>query len=209
MRTRIALFSIILLAFSLNVDAQFKYGIRGGINTNVKLNDFSGSDYTLEYAKGDMGFHIGVMAQVKLLNIFIQPELLFTTSKTDIQLINREDLVNPIEELGKQNFNKIDIPVMAGVKIGPLKIQAGPVGTMMLKSKSDLLDKYNMEQNFKGITLGYQAGIGLELSSLLLDVKYEGNLSKLGDGVAIAGTDYSFDQRMSQWILSIGFLLGE
>ena len=69
-----------------------------------------------------------------------------------------------------------------------------------------MLDNYDIEQEFSAATLGYQAGVGLELANLLVDVKYEGNLSKLGDGVTIAGRDYSFDQRMSQWILSVGFL---
>jgi hypothetical protein len=111
-----------------------------------------------------------------------------------------------VSEFGKQKFYKLDLPVIVGVKVGPLKLQAGPVGTMVIKSKSDLLDKYNLQETFRGATFGYQAGLGLELSSLLVDVKYEGNLSKLGDGVEIAGQNFNFDQRMHQWIFSVGFL---
>jgi hypothetical protein len=205
MKTRLAIFTVILLCMAQFSEAQIKFGIRGGINSaRVKLKDFYSQDYKLEYAKGDPGYHFGVMSQIKLLGIFVQPEILFTTAKNDVQIT---DLVNGSDpDPGKQKFYKLDVPVIVGYKLGPLKLQAGPVGTFMLGSKSPLLDKYNMEQNFKGATFGFQAGVGLELSSLLVDVKYEGNLSRLGDGVNIGGEQFNFDQRMSQWIFSIGYL---
>ncbi len=202
---------VILVFCVLGANAQISFGIRGGINSsNINLRDFDGGQYRLEYARGGLGFHIGGMAQIKLLNVFIQPELLFTRTKSDISIatFNSVDVVWNDPEWDEQRFNKIDIPVIVGVKLGPIKLQAGPVATMMLGSKSDLLDDYSIKQEFSGATIGYQAGVGLELANLLLDVKYEGNLSKLGDGIMIAGTPYNFDQRMNQWILSIGFLFG-
>ncbi len=203
--------SLLFLFCVLSLNAQFSFGIRGGINSsNIKLNDFDGEIYRLDYARGALGFHIGVMAQIKLMSIFIQPELLFTRTKNDISVATFNTTAFEWGEpvFGEQRFNKIDIPIIAGVKLGPLKLQAGPVATMMLRSKSDLLDDYNIEQEYSAATLGYQAGVGLELANLLVDVKYEGNLSKLGDGVTIAGDSFNFDQRMSQWILSVGFLFG-
>jgi hypothetical protein len=186
--------------------AQLKFGIRGGINSAyVKPAKFDNQDYLLEYKSGDIGFHFGVMGQLKIGSFFVQPEILFSTASTDIQL---SDLSNPsaAKQIGEQKFNKLDVPIIAGFKLGPLKLQAGPVGTVMLKSKSDLLEENGISQAYKGATFGYQAGIGLELTSLLIDIKYEGNLSKLGDGVTILGQDFYFDQRMNQLILSIGFL---
>ncbi len=198
---------LILLALFLSatLSGQVKFGIRGGINSSqVKISDFSGSHYELDYAKGhEIGYHFGVITQIKILGIYIQPELLFTTAKNDIKITN---IINDNYDLGSQNFYKIDIPVLAAVKVGPLKLQAGPVATMALGSTSDLLDEYKMRQTFSGATFGYQAGVGLELSSLLIDVKYEGNLSRYGDAIRIGDTRYNFDQRLSQWIFSIGFL---
>jgi hypothetical protein len=205
MKTRLVIFTAILLCMVQFSEAQIKFGIRGGINSaRVKLKDYTNIDYDLAYAKGDPGYHFGVMSQIKLLGIFVQPEVLFTVAKNDIQVTDHLNSTPP--EAGKQKFYKLDVPVIVGYKLGPLKLQAGPVGTFMLGSKSPLLDKYNMEQDFKGATFGFQAGVGLELSSLLVDVKYEGNLSRLGDGVNIGGERFNFDQRMSQWIFSIGYL---
>jgi hypothetical protein len=208
MKSRLIILSLFIFCM-LNTNAQISFGIRGGVNSsNIKLNDFSGGEYKLEYNRGALGFHIGGIAQIELLNLFIQPELLYTQTKNDVSLAtwNSASVEWGTPDYGEQKFSKIDIPIIAGMKFGPLKLQVGPVATMMLMSKSDLLESYDIVQEFSTATLGYQAGVGLELTSLLVDVKYEGNLSKLGDGVTIAGHDYNFDQRMSQWILSVGFL---
>jgi hypothetical protein len=204
MKSRIFILLALLLSASLS-GQHVRFGIRGGINSShIKLNDFTGSNFELEYAKGhEIGYHFGVMSQIKVLGFYVQPELLFTTAKNDIRVTNT---IRHTFEIGSQNFYKIDVPVLAGVKLGPLKLQAGPVATMALGTRIRDINEIELQQSFKGLTFGYQAGVGLELSSLLIDVKYEGNLSKLGDAVEIGNTRYNFDQRMSQWILSLGFL---
>jgi hypothetical protein len=54
-------------------------------------------------------------------------------------------------------------------------------------------------------TIGYQAGIGLDVGKMALDVRYEGNLSKFGTGIDTGNTTTSFDTRLNQIIVSIGF----
>ncbi len=76
----------------------------------------------------------------------------------------------------------------------------------VLGSKSDLLEENGIEGAYKGMTFGYQAGIGFELGALLLDVKYEGSLSQFGESITIGGEEFKFDQRLSQVIFSLGFL---
>ncbi len=62
------------------------------------------------------------------------------------------------------------------------------------------------KEEFNGATWGYQVGVGLDLGKkITIDVKYEGNLSKLADGVKIAGETRSFDSRNSQFVASLGF----
>jgi hypothetical protein len=206
MKTR-NLVLLLAILLSLTVNAQIKIGIRAGINSStVKLTDNTFDGYTLEYGKGQYGYHFGVISRLKLAKFFLQPELLYTIAKTDLAYINTSDPNNPVTSTGRQNFNKIDIPVIVGYKVAIFKLEVGPVLTFMINSKSDLLDQKKIEQNFKGATVGYQAGIGVELSSLLLDVKYEGNLSMLGESMNVDGTTVNFDQRMSQFIFSIGYL---
>ena len=201
----IALFIITLLIFTPG-QAKVRFGIRGGISSSsIKLKEFDTPDYLLDYKSSQVGFHFGAIAQLELGMFVLQPELLFSTVRTDLSFTDLT-VAEPTEKIGKQSFNKLDLPIIAGVKFGPLKLQAGPVASVVLGSKSDLLEENGVNQAYKGMTIGYQAGIGLELSALLLDVKYEGNLSKFGDGITIGGESINFDQRINQLILSLGFL---
>ncbi len=200
--------ALVIVAFMVFIpgEAQLKFGIRGGISSsNIKLKEFDNPDYKLDYKSSQVGFHFGVISQLKFGMFVLQPELLFSSVRTDLAFTDLT-AAEPIEKIGKQSFNKLDLPIIAGVKFGPLKLQAGPVASVILNSKSDLLKENGIKQTYKGMTIGYQAGLGLELGSLLLDVKYEGNFSKYGDGITIGGESYNFDQRISQLILSFGFL---
>jgi hypothetical protein len=199
----IALIIIALLVCTPG-QAQIRFGIRGGIgSSNIKLNDFNNPDYSLDYKSSKVGFHFGGVMQLKLGMFVLQPELLFSNLKSDLKL---NYVTIDSAYTGSQSFNRIDIPVIAGVKFGPLKLQLGPVASVVVNSKSSLLDRHGIKQTYKGMTIGYQAGVGLELGSLLLDVKYEGSLSKFADGITIGGENFDFDQRVNQVILSLGFL---
>ena len=200
-KKHLILCTIFVLAV-MPLQAQLSFGVRGGFNTSkVKLSDNIINGYELDYDKGNYGYHFGVIGQLKVLALFVQPELLFTTTKSSLKVIYQGKA-----SYGDQNFYKLDLPVIVGVKLGPLKLQAGPVASTPLGTKSKVLDQVGLSQRLKGATVGFQAGAGLQLSKLLLDVKYEGNLSKLGDGMIINGQQINFDQRVSQVILSIGYL---
>ncbi len=209
MKVKLLLFAMLFLGVHSLSYADFNYGIRAGVSTvsDVKVQDLTqGTDYILDYAKGDPGFHFGGLAKLQILKFFVQPEVLFSVTRTDLQF-HVPGRLTPV--IGKQSFRKLDVPVMAGMKFGPFKVQAGPVATMKINTKMDFEDDYTMQQDYKGATFGYQAGIGLELSSLVLDVKYEGSLSRFGTGATFGDHEVEFDQRISQWVLSLGFFLND
>jgi len=117
------------------------------------------------------------------------------------------DLINApnVDMVKNQTFKKIDLPVMAGVKFGPVRVGLGPVGSYMIQSESFLDDlQDDMEGEFNKVAFGYQAGIGVDVWKLAVDLRYEGNLSKLGDGVTIGNYTAGFDTRNPQFLLSVG-----
>lgn len=205
-----------VMAFNL-ANAQFlRFGFKAGVSsTNVKFDDIKNiesSDGLKEYAikQGDskMGFHAGLYGRIQLLGLFVQPELLFTHSQGEVVLA---DVTASQLYTETQKFNKIDIPVIVGWKFGPARIGVGPVASFMLSESDGLKDKLSSisteatENNFRKATFGYQIGVGLDiLKKITLDVRYEGNLSKLGNGITLGGKDYKFDQRNPQFIFSAG-----
>ncbi|HPF93023.1 MAG TPA: porin family protein [Tenuifilaceae bacterium] len=216
---RLAMLISTILVVSLAANAQFlRFGVKGGVSSStVKIDKttFSTIDdaetFVVEQGNSKMGLHFGLFGRVQVLGFYVQPELLFTQSKGEVVLTDITNSESPIKSIRDQKFNKIDIPVMVGWKIGPARLGLGPVASIMLSEQDGLKDELadatneSVESNFKNATFGYQVGAGLDIFKFAtLDVKYEGNLSKLGEGVNIAGKPYTFDQRNPQWIFSLG-----
>jgi hypothetical protein len=191
------------LAFS-----QIRFGISGGINSS-KMNsstEVNTGDFKITCPNYSViGYHVGLVSQIKLFSFFLQPELLYSHIHNDLNVYDLNS-ANPDEATAvNQTLNRIDIPVMVGFKLKILKLEVGPVASFVLSNNSDLesITEYDMQWN--KATIGYQAGIGLDVGKIALDVKYEGNLSKLGTGIDIGNTTTSFDTRLNQIIVSIGF----
>lgn len=192
------------LGFFASANAQFKFGLRAGLNSHyVKADDFTQGQYTISQVKGaKVGFHGGLMMQVSFFGVFLQPELLLSSVGNEIEIENLGEV-----NLATQKFTKLDIPVLIGKRFEAFRIGAGPVATIMLNSTSELEDLTGIKEKFSTSKIGFQAGVGVDIAqSIALDLKYEGSLTKLGKGVNIGGTEYDFDSRASQIIFSIGFL---
>ena len=212
-----------VLALTSLSQAQIKYGLRGGVSSSsLKLNDaiqIAQADNTTQELKlkaqdSKLGFHFGGFAQISFAGFFVQPELLLSSTGGDVAV---EDVMNNTTTIAKQRFLRMDIPIIAGMKFGPARVGIGPVATFNLSSNDELknivmdeIDGGNSaSEKFETATWGLQVGVGLDLfNKLVLDVKYEFGLSKLGNGINIDGKDYNFDQRNSQFIFSIGINLG-
>jgi len=217
---RIILIALFVIPIAFIANSQIKFGIKAGVtSTSLKVDDFisvdgqSGYDSLLVKGKNaKLGFQGGVFARITILKLYIQPELLFTSTSTEVEVTEFLNDVEGISFIEEQSFNQIDIPIMVGYKFGPARIQLGPVGTIMLSStpalsKIDELDNIDVKEEFNGATWGYQVGVGLDIfKKLTIDLKYEGSLSKLGDGVNIGGEVQDFDSRNSKIILTLGWM---
>ncbi len=186
------------------------FGLRAGVSSSglqVKNSfDASASSNPVTYKGGDkvLGWHIGFYARANISKLFVQPEVLFANSGGNIVVSD-----SGYSATGKITFSNLSIPVMLGLKLGKvIHIDAGPAFNIVLNKKVTDNIK-DIDQKYKGATVGYQAGIGADLLSLVsIDLKYEGNLSKLGDAVTIPGAGtFNTDMRCNQVILSVGIKL--
>ena len=196
-------FSLFFFASQLN--AQVNFGIKAGLSTekldmeNVSLNDL---DIAIKEAK--YGLHFGVFVRGSVgKRFYIQPEVLFNSNSVDFKVNDLSDgLVNTILT---EKYQNLDIPLMLGLKFGPLRLQGGPVGHVHLASSSELGGITGFESRFNDFNLGYQAGFGLDIWKITLDAKYEGNFSNFGDHITVGGEPVKFSQNPSRWIFSAGF----
>jgi hypothetical protein len=204
---RISLLLIFAILFAANVSSQFRYGLRGGVNTAYFNADdiLTNEELLSTLTDASVGFHFGAIAQVNFLGMFIQPELLFSSIGSEIRVVDLQD--NAGTRIRSQNYNKLDFPVLVGKRFGPARVGIGPVGTIMLSTNSEL-NELGYREKFNSATFGYQIGVGLDvIKRLALDIKYEGNLSKLGSGMMVGGQEREFDLRSRQIIFSVGIFL--
>jgi hypothetical protein len=192
--------------------SQLNFGIKAGVNTNsITMSDLktltSGSTtYTVDKLKGaNYGFHGGIFLRLKVWKIFLQPEALFSTRTNEYTVTNG---TTSVASIVKQNFNKLDIPVMVGLKFGPVRLNAGPVGSILINSPKDLISDPDFKGMYNTMTVGYQAGLGLDiLKKLTIDLRYEGSLAKYQNQIENAtGTKFNLDDRPNAFLLSVGLM---
>ena len=179
------LFLILLtVLIVIPVFSQVKFGIKAGVSTSslsmetAKTITSGSTSYTVNaLTEAKYGFHGGAFARLSLLGIYIQPELLFSSRTNEYTVI---DLAAPTVEMTKtQKFNKLDIPVMLGFKLGPVRLNAGPAASLLINSPEDLIYDPDFKSIYSNMTIGYQAGLGVDVLKILtIDLRYEGSFKK-------------------------------
>jgi hypothetical protein len=202
---RISIITFPLLFVCVIANAQISWGPKIGISTeDLDEETLNINSLSLAIKDANYGFHAGLFFRVKISDrVFLQPEVLFNTNSVDFKVT---DLPSGLSDrILKEKYQHLDIPLMLGLKYGPLRLQAGPTGHVYIASSSELDEIEGYERRFNDFNLGFQGGLGLDIWKIIIDVKYEGNLSKFGDHMTIAGQDIKFSQRPSRWLFSIGF----
>jgi hypothetical protein len=199
---------IVLPSFS-----QLNWGIKAGLSTNsismeqVKSIPATGGNYTIAALKSaTYGFHGGLFFRLTIFGLYVQPEVLIATSE------NKYNVTNPgsvqLNEV-TQSLTKLSIPVMVGLKFGPLRINAGPAANVQIGSPKALITDTNFKDLQSKTTIGYQAGLGLDIfKKITIDVRYEGNLKKYQNQIQnlTGSTKINLDNRPNAFLFSLGLL---
>ncbi|MBK8556035.1 MAG: PorT family protein [Lewinellaceae bacterium] len=198
---------IALALLPMAAQAQFSIGLKGGVNTQLSRPDdivIQHADSSFNFGVQDVKFstHFGLYARIGTA-VFFQPEILFTSNKTDYRATT-QDLGNIIKN---ERYNNLDIPLLVGFSAGPVRVHGGPVGHYFLNSKSELVDLNGYQERWKQMTWGWQAGLTFGRGRISGDLRYEGNFNKYGDQISFFGDDYHFATNPSRLILSLNIAL--
>lgn len=199
------LFTVFLLTtFVAFSQGEKSFGIKAGLNYNsngkliAEFNDATGD--IRQGADSKVGFHAGVYGKLDFSNLYLRPELVYTKTKSDYAGVDFD-------------MSKIDLPVLLGYKIiGPLSVFAGPSFQYILDTDLEGVRLDDVKNKF---TVGLNVGVGVQLGSLGLDVRYERGFSKNeaniisnnGGDVSELAFDGRIDSRPSQLIFSVSFKL--
>jgi len=197
MKKIFTLFAILFFIGTVSEAQIFTIGPKFGVsNTTLSIKDNVG-----EYESGDAkySYHGGVFARIKITGFYIQPEIYFNSVRGEY--IDPDPNKPVSEQTIEFNRNKIDMPILIGWKMGPLRINAGPVASFNLDNEIPNNSNTAVSE-YKNSVFAYQAGIGVDISKLIIDLRYEGNLSNQ----AVLGTDEG-NVRVNQILLSVGLKL--
>lgn len=210
------LFLFAFVTFASFIHAQgIDWGIRAGLSTpDIRSNnankftlDANGvNNVTLAIKEAKYGFHGGLWARFRILSFYVQPELLLNSSGASYSLDSFRSGTNIASAVKNESYLNLDMPILFGFKTSIVRIFAGPVGHLHLSSTSELKDVLNTyQQKFDAMKWGYQVGLGFNLSSLELDLRYEGNFSQYGNHINVGGRAWETSTNPSRVIASLAY----
>ena len=218
---KILLFASLTLVPALTFAQGFQIGVKGGVNlSKLSFGDFvktgtnpngsptaSVDGQTFRNNLSDsfdskMGTSFGIYARFGK-NLFIQPELLYSTRSAQFGVIR-----NGQTETATITTTSFDVPLLLGIKGGPIRIVAGPVASFRINDNQSLgnaLQQYtqgSLNDAWSQAYYGYQVGGGLDIGSLGLDVRYQGNISDIAQIENSAG---KFSQGIKSWQITLAY----
>jgi opacity protein-like surface antigen len=160
-----------IITLQVSAHAQFTLGIKGGISSSKVSIEGEGSSAQYRDSENITGYHAGLFTRVQFAGLFIQPEALLASSGGKITFYD-QTATTPTGSEEEFKFSRLDVPVMLGYNLfNFLRVQAGPVASIMLseyEGGNPDFESYKNKSDF-----GFQAGVGLDISSLTLDLRYE------------------------------------
>lgn len=193
------IFSIVFLTlgWATSKAQTFNLGVKAGVNL-AKLN----ADFASE--ENRLGYQIGAWARIGGASFYVQPEA-YIGSKGNKFISIQQDNGNEVSAEGKVKFTTLDIPVLLGTKFGAknlnFRLMAGPVISFVLDENSSFSSAYQQAtdfSNYKNQALGLQAGAGVDVGSISVDLRYEAGLSNISKSE-------KYTQKPNLFQFSLGF----
>jgi len=185
--------ALFLFSIPLSFAQVFTFGPKAGFTFNQLNVDESTLDEAISISdipkERSVGLTAGAFLQLNLGPFVFQPELMFSHQTGQVKF---SDLA--FSDIQRVSFNQVDVPMLVGFNLGrTVRLQAGPVMTYVLDVGSDrgvanVMDAFL--NDFDNKSWGYQAGGGLDLGRLALDVRYGGSLGKRDLVFEVDGTTY-------------------
>ncbi len=211
-------FLLLITAFTHSIHAQgIKWGPRIGVSTTqvspgqlVVTNQAGLDSLTLNLQDAKYGFNAGLFLRIQTAKkLFFQTELHFSTTTVEYR-IDELNSASPFQEIASETYYDLNLPIHAGLKFGPkivsFRVQGGVIISKTLGGSTTvgtIIQDYN--QAFEDLNVGWQAGVGLDVWKITLDVRYEGDFGNYASHMQFFGNDVEFDDRERQIKFSLGW----
>ena len=178
---------------------QINYGVKVGVNFDNIGDIKSTSSFKNQIKTASIASaHIGVYAKLKIVDLYIRPELQISQNKSEILSLDQIEI------------NKVEMPILIGYNIfGPISIFTGPIFQRIISIKSKSLNFGNYTKDF---TMGLQIGSRIDFGKFGFGFRFERGFSD--NEIEILGNNnidiegYS-DIRPKLWSVSLTYMLSK
>lgn len=200
---------ILLVALSLIVSAGIanadnnkrllQLGVHGGLISTASADEATSDvGHTFEAASS---YYAGLALRVNIpiLPIYIQPELDYMWNNYTNEAMT--------DNATKATFNTMRAPVLVGLGLGgnalKIRVNAGPVFDFGAVGDNNFAGWEEFGETFEESTISWTAGVGLDISKLNIDFRYNGEFADQD-----VNFENAFDKmgKQSNWSISIGLM---
>ncbi|MFR9585689.1 MAG: outer membrane beta-barrel protein [Rikenellaceae bacterium] len=190
----VAVLAVVLSSTVLSASAKIPflmYGVSAGTNvSSFKLLD--AADTSL--GESQFGYQAGAMVGLDLPIIELSAEALWVHNKMTFSDYDTSSITS----------NSIELPILASIPIlGPIRLKAGPSFMIYNNAKANYDDGYEDLGSVKS-TVGYVVGLGLKITKITFDLRYNGQFKK-DTAFGIENTTSEYDMNASSFSASIGY----
>ncbi|WP_441764657.1 porin family protein [Flavobacterium sp. W22_SRS_FK3] len=183
-----------------------EFGIKGGVNMS---NLYSDSD-EINDENVLWGFNAGVYAAFPIAdNVFIQPEILYTTKGAELDYNYAG-----IEGTSKFKLNYIEVPLLVRFNLTEnFNIHVGGYASYLVNAKTkgegDVeFDEEFDADDFERFDAGLSAGVGVDFNPISVGLRYNYGLTTIGKERTVLGSSYTFpDAKNSNLSLYLSYKL--
>ncbi|MFN7704345.1 MAG: porin family protein [Chryseotalea sp.] len=154
MLKKITLLSVLMLALCLQLNAQAKFGLKGGLN--LSKEKFEDSGVSVE-SENRTGFHVGFFIQAPITEkLFFQPEVFYSQEGGEL---------NVSGFTVKDELDFVNVPLL--LKIAPAKsfnLVVGPQIGFLVSAKQDVNGTKRDIEGVKSVNTSFSFGAGFNIT---------------------------------------------
>lgn len=210
MKKLIILSLALFIGQALSAQKILRFGPRVAVtSTTMKAGDLIVSDMAglqdlkLSFQNSDASLQVGAFARLELLGLYVQPEVMIGSTSLTYTWDSDDPNMEPL--IREEKMFNVNVPVLFGVKLGPIRLQGGPVYGFTFGEKSDLTDLDGYKRQFDKKDFDIRAGVGADLGPIILDLTYQMPISSTQNVITIDGLSYNINQPKGHLVGSVGF----
>jgi hypothetical protein len=169
--------------------SAIRFGVRAGVDVNASgLRDEASPGQITFNFRNDLGYHLGLAFRINLLGetLHLQPEMLYHFNSYRMSAQPLDATYGTL----KAHTTLINVPLLLGVKLGPVHAHGGPVFNIyhnprIVDGNGNSVNNITSEYP----TVGCMLGAGLSIWKLNLDVRFNTHFTEPRHRFEIAGHD--------------------